>query len=56
MKKIIFGTTAGALVGAAISMAVPCCEDNFKNRFFKKGKRFKTRIIKRVAHAMYKMM
>lgn len=56
MKKIIFGTTAGALVGAAIFMAVPCCEGNFRGSFFKKGKRFKTRIIKRVAHAMYKMI
>lgn len=55
MKKIIFGTTAGALVGAAISMAVPCCDVNFKNKIFKKGKRFKRSIVKRVAHAMYKM-
>lgn len=56
MRKIIFGTTAGALVGAAISMVTPCYDINFKDKFLKKGRKFKKRMIKRVAHAMYKIM
>lgn len=62
MKNVILGTTAGALVGAAISMAIPCCDNKMKNnfmrnkkKFIKKSKRAKSQIIKKIAGIIYKV-
>ena len=31
MKNFIVGTTTGAIVGAAISMVIPCSDNRFRN-------------------------
>ena len=56
MKNFIFGTTTGAIVGAAISMVIPCSDNRFRNKILKKGKKVRSRIIKKVAGIMYKIM
>ncbi len=67
MRKLIIGTTAGALVGAAICGG-SCMGMNknklkkskkrflkSKNRFMKKGKRFKRNLVKQIAGVIYKV-
>ena len=34
MKNFIVGTTTGAIVGAAISMVIPCSDNRFRNKIF----------------------
>ena len=57
MKNIIVGTTTGAIFGAAISMIIPCKKNSsIKNNFMKKGKKLRSRLIKKVASVVYKII
>lgn len=57
MKNIIVGTTTGAIFGAAISMIIPCQNNNsIKKKFMKKGKKLRSRLIKKVAGVVYKVI
>lgn len=56
MKNFIVGTTTGAIVGAAISIVIPCSDNRFRNKILKKSKKVRSRIIKKVAGIVYKIM
>ncbi len=56
MKNFVIATTAGAIVGAAISMTIPSDRHCLKNRIFKKGKKAKSKIVKEITGFMYRIM
>ncbi len=57
MKNIIVGTTTGAIFGAAISMIIPCQNNNMiKKKIMKKGRKLRSRLIKKVAGVIYKVI
>lgn len=56
MKNFVIATAAGAIVGATVSMVLPCDKSKFKNRVLKRGKKAKSKIVKEIAGFMYRMM
>lgn len=57
MKNIIVGTTTGAICGAAISMVIPCKSSNhLKKRLIRKGRKLKSRLIKKIAGVVCKVI
>lgn len=58
MKNFVIATTAGAIVGATVSMILPLekSKSKFKSRILKKGKRAKSKIVKEIAGFMYRVI
>ena len=49
MKKLIISTATGAVVGAVLYKIAPCHCNRNTNKFRKKGKKFKNKIMKKVS-------
>lgn len=52
MNRFVLGGFAGALLGVAVSVFLPCCN----KKFFKKAKRAKNRAFKKLANCIYEII